>query len=390
MSVIPVPQLRFPMADFSKLPADTKFPLVNVVFSAGAIFDSGWRGDKNDLEGWYAHQAAHMDEPMARGPAFDFFQRLVALNKYSTDMKKKPLVHAHIVSRYAPEPEAVLRLINSLEHEKIYDHSDTTFISTSFLGGASPMEIIEPLNDVLAHGVSLYVGTDVEVVKELIKRGIPAVVAQRAGPVPAGKNDPRQPDRFTLGFDGDSTGFGRSSDDSYVLGLPAFQKHEEAHRDEVIEDGPLFKAIKAFARIRALFPRFATKSPFNLVFLTMRGPTGQRRVALTLLDWKRRAGIVFDKAVFLTHLLQKGPIALSLGVNHFEDDGKNHNQSTRDNGVDAGHVPFGPKNDELKPGVVLDEHGKMISGPGMNPSPGMLVAPKEDTVAKSVELESTE
>lgn len=352
--------LRFPMADLSRLPPETKFPLANVAFSAGSLFDSGWKGDPKDFDGWYAHQTAHMNEPMAPGPALPFLRKLIAINEYTPDKWKHPLVHAHIVSRYAPEPEAMLRLINSLENAGIYDHSDTTFISMSFLGGATPMESIVPLSELLAHGVALYVGTDNDVVKELIAKGIPAVVAERASPVPEGFHDPRESGRLILGFDGDSTIFGRSSDDAYVKGLPAFQKHESDRREEIIEDGPLAPTVAAFARVRELFPRDAARSPLNLLLLTMRGPTGQRRVALTLLDWKKRRGIRFDKAAFLTHRLEKGPFALALGADRLEDDGRNHNASSKKFGVDAGHVPFGPKND-ARPGVVLDEHGMAIS-----------------------------
>lgn len=348
------------MADLSKLPQGTKFPLVNVAFSAGSLFDSGWRGAPDDIEGWHAHQSAHMDVPMAPGPALAFFKKLTLLNKYTPDIWKSPLVHAHIVSRYRMEPEAVMRLFNSLEHEGFYDHADRTLISTSFLGGATPMESIVPLSELLAHGVALYVGTDKDVVKELIAKGIPAVVAEKAGPVPEGFRDPRETDTLTLGFDGDSTIFGRSSDDAYVLGLPAFKEHEAAHRDEIMEDGPLYPTIAAFSRVRELFPRLAAHSPLNLALLTMRGPSAQRRVGLTLLDWKRRAGIRFDKGAFLTHLLAKGPFALAFGLDRLEDDGRNHNDSAVEYGVDTGHVPFGPKNDP-KPGVVLDEHGMAIN-----------------------------
>lgn len=259
--------------------------LLVVGISSSALFDSRAEHQiflKRGKKDYVAHQVAHEREPLAAGTALPLVRALLRLNQLTARSKDAPrLVEVVVLSQM--EPEAGLRIMNSIEHHGL----DIT--RAAFTGGAPVGRYLKTYN------VTLFLSTNERDVKESLRQGI------GGGLLYDPPDDPNtELEQLRIAFDGDAVIFSGESERVYQQGgLDAFVAHERKNARKPLPEGPFAAFLKAIAKIQTALRRGKGKDadvpPIKTALVTARGSPSHTRVFLTLRAW----GVKIDEMFFL-------------------------------------------------------------------------------------------
>ncbi|MEX5589780.1 5'-nucleotidase [Pseudomonas urmiensis] len=281
------------------------------------------------------YQQQNMHVPLARGIAYPFIKRLLALNDLCAD-PQDPLVEVVLLSQN--DPDTGLRVMKTIEH---YGLNMTRAI---FMQGRSPYEYIPALN------IALFLSADKQHVDAAIQAGYPA------GQVLDSQFDDDESDdglRIAFDFDGVLAG-----DESEAVmqrdGLLGFHAHEVTNVTQPHNPGPLKEFFVRIARIQAAEEQYKLEHPgyanrLRVSIVTARNAPSHERALNTLKSW----GVMANDAFFLGGI-EKRRVLQVLKPHIFFDDQSGHLSGTR-TVVPSVHVPFGVINQPLaasEPAVV--------------------------------------
>ena len=279
---------------------------------------------RNGLDAYRRRQKRLVDQPLKRGIAFTFVERMLALNTIEDlETTPVPLVEVAILSHM--DPDTGLRVMNSIRHYKL------PIRMTVFTSGGNLSDYVKAL------GIRLYLSMDEDAVRDAVDRGLPAghILPTRITQHDTGDGDIR------LAFDFDGVIGDDSSERVFQRGgLPAFNKHESRNASKPITPGPLAPFVKSLSVIqRAEELREKTDPTYQkklkISVITSRGNPADIRVMKTLESW----GITLDSAFFMNGH-DKRDVLDTLHPHLFFDDQLRHLDSV-DYGV---HIPFGDLN----------------------------------------------
>lgn len=201
---------------------------------------------------------------------------MLGLNKLEQDRR---LVEVVILSHM--EPEAGLRVMNSVKHHKL----DIT--RAAFTGG-------EPVAKYLAaYNVTLFLSKNEADVKEAIAQGIAAALLY--DPPNQVETDLNQ---LRIAFDGDAVIFSDEAEKIYQeKGLEAFLAHEKANAEKPLPEGPFAPLLRAIAKIQKEHKETPKSGvpPIQTALVTARNSPAHERVIKTLRTW----GVKIDEMFFL-------------------------------------------------------------------------------------------
>lgn len=233
------------------------------------------------LDHYRAFQADHIDDPLPKGVAFPFIERLLGLNDLSPD---DVLVEVIVLAK--DDAITGLRLMKSIEHYGLPIHRAV------FTEGAAPYEYIPALN------VCLYLSGSRSDVERAVERGFPAgLVLGRTSPPDSTADETAGALRVALDFDGVVADL--EAQQVYDDGkLPAFLAHEAERADEPHQPGPLARFVRALGRIqraeiahRALDAAYVPRVRVALV--TARQAPAHERAIRTLREWDMQVNDAF-------------------------------------------------------------------------------------------------
>jgi 5'-nucleotidase len=251
--------------------------LLVVAISSSALFDtreSHLVFTESGLEAYVNYQLLHEEEPLAQGAAFPLISALLRLNKLI------PIKHrVEVVILSQNEPEAGLRIMNSVEHHKL------EITRAAFTGG-------EPVARYLhAYKVSLFLSRNEEDVREAIELAVPAGLLYDAPSNPI--NDL---DQLRIAFDGDAVLFSDDSERIYQeKGINAFFEHERQNALKPLPEGPFAPFLKIIARIQndPLVKSATGIPPIRTALVTARNSPAHKRAILTLRAWNIKINEMF-------------------------------------------------------------------------------------------------
>lgn len=261
--------------------------LLVIGISSSALFDSRAEHQiflKRGLKHYVDHQVSHERNPLAAGTALPLVRALLRLNQLTENAKDpQRLVEVVIVSQM--EPEAGLRIMNSVEHHKL----DIT--RAAFTGGAPVGRYLKTFN------VTLFLSTNEADVRHSLSQGI------AAGLLYDPPDDPNtELEQLRIAFDGDAVIFSDESERVYKEGgLDAFVAHERKNAKRLLPEGPFAPFLKAIAKIQKEYEHLKMKGdaerppPIQTALVTARGSPSHTRVFLTLRAW----GVKLDEMFFL-------------------------------------------------------------------------------------------
>lgn len=259
--------------------------LLVVGISSSALFDSRAEHQiflKRGKKEYVAHQVIHEREPLAAGTALPLVRALLRLNQLTAGSKDSlRLVEVVVLSQM--EPEAGLRIMNSIEHHGL----DIT--RAAFTGGAPVGRYLKTYN------VTLFLSTNERDVQESLRQGI------GAGLLYDPPDDPNtELEQLRIAFDGDAVIFSGESERVYQEGgLDAFVAHERKNAKKPLPEGPFAPFLKAIAKIQTALRQGKGKDadvpPIKTALVTARGSPSHTRVFLTLRAW----GVKIDEMFFL-------------------------------------------------------------------------------------------
>lgn len=256
--------------------------LLVIGISSSALFDLRAEHQiflKRGMRQYVDYQVVHEREPLAAGTALPLVRALLSLNQIATKSDQR-LVEVVIVSQ--TEPEAGLRIMNSVEHHKL----DIT--RAAFTGGAPVGRYLKTFN------VTLFLSTNEYDVKESLSQGI------AAGLLYDPPDDPNtELEQLRIAFDGDAVIFSDESERVYREGgLDAFVAHERKNAKRLLPEGPFAPFLKAIAKIQREWEaqeKTEGVPPIVTALVTARGSPSHTRVFLTLRAW----GVKLDEMFFL-------------------------------------------------------------------------------------------
>lgn len=263
-------------------------PLV-VAVSSRALFNLEKEHQLFEKEGVTAYrqyQEAHKNEPLEKGVAFDFVQRLLNLN---THLKKlngnNDAFRVIVLSRNSPESGE--RFFCSCRHYHL------PIYSGAFTSGHSTFPYLS------AFGVSLFLSANKENVIQAVRKNQPAGwVMQNRQTIAAEKED-SNPSELRIAFDFDGVIVNDDSEKQFKeKGLNGFQEYEQENVEKPHEAGPLqdlFLKLAAFQNLDALRgqedPYF--EPAIRIAIVTTRGAPSEQRLITTLRNYGMHAAELF-------------------------------------------------------------------------------------------------
>jgi 5'-nucleotidase len=295
------------------MPANLDDKLV-VALSSRALFDFEEENavfDEQDPRAYERLQLSRLDQPAARGLAFELVRKLLAFN---TAAEQK--VEVVILSRN--DPVTGLRVFKSAEHHRL------PISRGVFLRGRSPYGYLTALK------ADLFLSANQEDVRLSLQAGFPAA---RVFPKPGGED--LHPTEVRIAFDGDAVVFSDEAERIYQEhGLSAFEEHERSRAGEPLPPGPFQPFLEALHSLQRSSP---PGSPMRIrtALVTARSAPAHDRAVRTLMSWD----IEVDEAMFLGGL-EKGPFLRVFEPDFYFDDQLSHVQSAALAGP-SGHVDAG-------------------------------------------------
>ena len=240
---------------------------------------------KESLDAYRNYQDAHIDEPLPKGAAFPFIERLLGLNDLSP-APDNPLVEVIVLAK--DDAVTGLRLMKSLRHYGLKVERAV------FTEGKAPYEYIPGLN------ICLYLSGNHHDVQAAVDCGFPAgVVLGRTAPPDSGADERHGALRVAFDFDGVIADL--EAQQVYDREkLDAFLAYEEARADEPLRPGPLARLVQALGRIqRAEIDKCAVDADYmprvRLALVTARQAPAHERAIRTLRSWD----VHFNDSFFL-------------------------------------------------------------------------------------------
>jgi 5'-nucleotidase len=279
------------------------------------------------VEEYRRHQEANIDVPFAKGVAFPFIRRFLAINKaFPAELP----VEVVLLSRNSPETG--LRVFRSIQHYEL----DIT--RASFMTGRSPHEYIPAFN------TSLFLSANEEDVQSAIDLDYPAGVV-----LPSKVYDDEADTELRIAFDFDGviaddeaeTVFKKNND------LGEFEAHEVEKQAIPHQAGPLADLFKKLSFMQQLEDKLLKENPsykkiLRIAIITARNAPSHERVVTTLKEW----GVSADESFFLGGM-EKARILSVLKPHMFFDDQRSHLQSSAGD-IPMVHIPFGVANKRAK------------------------------------------
>lgn len=228
---------------------------------------------KEGLDAYRDFQGAHIDDPMPKGAAFPFVQRLLALNDLSPD---DVLVEVILLAK--DDAVTGLRLMNSIAHYGL------RIERAVFTEGRAPYEYIPSLN------ICLYLSGNRADVHKAAGHGFPAgLVLGRTAP-PDHETDERSGAlRVAFDFDGVVADLEaqRIYDDEE---LPGFLAYEVQHAEKPLQPGPMAQLLRALGTIQRAELTHQADDPgyvprVRLALVTARQAPAHTRAIRTLREW---------------------------------------------------------------------------------------------------------
>jgi 5'-nucleotidase len=251
--------------------------LLVVAISSSALFDtreSHGVFEESGLAPYIAYQLLHEEEPLGHGPAFPLVKALLRLNSPTSQ-------RVEVVVLSQNEPEAGLRIMNSVKHHRL------TITRAAFTGGESVARYLH------AYNVSLFLSRNEEDVREAIEMSVPAGLLYDA---------PSNPDtdlnQLRIAFDGDAVLFSDESEKIFQeQGMDAFFEHEKLNARKPLPEGPFAPFLRIIAKIQndPDLRRESTIPPIRTALVTARNSPAHERAILTLRAW----GIKINEMFFL-------------------------------------------------------------------------------------------
>ncbi len=236
---------------------------------------------KQGLDSYRAFQDAHIDDPLPRGAAFPFIERLLGLNDLSPD---DVLVEVILLAK--DDAITGLRLMKSIAHYGL------TIERAVFTEGRAPYQYVSALN------ICLYLSGNRFDVQEAAEGGFPAglVLGRTAAP-----DTDESAGALRVAFDFDGVLADLEAQNVYDREkLPGFLAYELEHAAEPHQPGPMARLVRALGKIqRAEIARCATDADYTprvrIALVTARQAPAHERAIRTLRDWD----VQFNDAFFL-------------------------------------------------------------------------------------------
>jgi 5'-nucleotidase len=297
------------------MPASLDGRLV-VAISSRALFD--FEEENRLFEGaddraYMQAQLDRLDDPAPPGVAFSLVRKLLAFN--TPDQARVEVV---ILSRN--DPVSGMRVFRSARHYGLPIERGV------FTRGERPWRYLQPLQ---AH---LFLSANEDDVRQALKVGVPAA---RVLPYAARAGD-KHPHEVRIAFDGDAVLFSDEAEQVFQRGgLDAFQRHEVAHAETPLPDGPFKPLLTALQVLQQSGLASDAGMRVRTALVTARGAPAHERPLRTLMQW----GIEVDEAMFLGGL-PKGEFLREFEPDFFFDDQTGHVENAAPH-VPSGHVAAG-------------------------------------------------
>ena len=259
-------------------------------------------------------------EPLKDGTGMPLVKGLLELNKYQPK-DEPPLIEVVVMSRNSPETG--IRVLQNIRNNniKISRHA--------FTGGESVVDYLE------AFDVDLFLTTTIVDAQKVID-GKTCAAAILKNPPEKHKKIPKG--QVRIAFDGDAVLFDESSEIVYKAeGLDSFNKIEDQHQDEPMQEGPYAALLKKLSRLQERLPFSVEYSPVRIAIVTARNTPAEMRVIKTLRHW----GVYVDEIFFLGGL-EKTQVLEAFHPHIFFDDQDLHLENAS-KVVPSGKVPYPSK-----------------------------------------------
>lgn len=270
------------------------------------------------------YQRANQDEPLARGVAFPFIRRLLALNQLNP---KDPPVEVILLSRN--DPDTGLRVMNSIAHYQL------PITRAVFMQGKSPHAYIP------AFDIELFLSANAEDVNSAVAAGHPA------GQILKGVIEDDSDDlQLRIAFDFDGVLADDEAETVYKQqSLGEFHQHETLRQDIPHTPGPLKAFLKRIAEIQKMEQDKHAQDPtyqpiLRVSIVTARNAPAHKRVINTMRHW----GITVNEAFFMGGV-EKAKVLDIMQPHIFFDDQKLHLEPSSAR-LPSVHIPFGIANVE--------------------------------------------
>ncbi len=256
-------------------------------------------------------------EALKDGTGMPLVKALLELNKYQPK-GEPPLIEVVVMSRNSPETG--VRVLQNIRNNniKISRHA--------FTGGESVIDYLE------AFDVDLFLTTTIVDAQKVID-GKTCAAAILKNPPEKHKKIPKG--QVRIAFDGDAVLFDESSEIVYKAeGLDRFNKIEDQHQDEPMQEGPYAALLKKLSRLQERLPFSVEYSPVRIAIVTARNTPAEMRVIKTLRHW----GVYVDEIFFLGGL-EKTQVLEAFHPHIFFDDQDLHLENAS-KVVPSGKVPY--------------------------------------------------
>jgi 5'-nucleotidase len=253
--------------------------LLVIAISSSVLFDTRQEHEIYSTQGldeYVQYQIANEEQPLNKGTAFHLIEAMLRLNTLSD----KRIVEAVILSQN--EPEAGLRIMNSVEHHQL----DIT--RAAFTGGEPVARYLRPYN------VSLFLSRNEDDVREAIESGFAAGLLYNPP-----ENFESEMNQLRIAFDGDAVIFSDESEKIFQeQGMEKFFEHERQNAANPMAEGPFAPFLRLIAKIQkdqGSLPELDDIPPIRTALVTARNSPAHKRVIYTLRAW----GIKIDQMFFL-------------------------------------------------------------------------------------------
>jgi 5'-nucleotidase len=285
---------------------------------ADKVFREKYSSDKESAIAEYRKYMLEREgEPLADGTGMPLVKALLELNKYQPE-GEAPLIEVVIMSRNSPETG--IRVLQNIRSNNI------TISRHAFTGGEQVIDYLE------AFDVDLFLTTTVSDAQKVIDGKTCAAAVLKNPPVKHKKTPEGQ---VRIAFDGDAVLFDESSEIVYKAeGLDSFNKIEDQHQDEPMQEGPYAGLLKKLSKLQERLPFSVEYSPVRIAIVTARNTPAEMRVIKTLRHW----GVYVDEIFFLGGL-EKTQVLEAFQPHIFFDDQDLHLENAS-KVVPSGKVPY--------------------------------------------------
>ncbi|TYC63802.1 5'-nucleotidase [Marinobacter sp. BW6] len=296
-----------------------------IAVASSALFDLSESDKVFQEQGAIAYrdyQEEHLDAPLAKGVAFPFVRRFLAINDRFPD--KSPVEVVLLSRNSAITGKRVFRSI---------DHHGLNITRAAFLEGKSPYPYIPAFN------ASLFLSANESDVQQAIDYGHPAGTV-----LPSHVVDDVGDAELRIAFDFDGVIADDASEKVYKTGsLEEFQEHETSRSHIPHSPGPLADLFRKLSHLQKLEDHALEadqnyKRALRTGIVTARNAPSHERVITTLEHW----GVDANEVFFLGGM-KKDRILSVLQPHMFFDDQRSHLESEGGN-VPMVHIPFGVAN----------------------------------------------